>query len=726
MATLVLTAVGTALGGPLGGALGAMLGQSADALLFAPKARQGPRLSDLKVQTSSYGDAIPELFGTMRVAGTVIWATDLQERRQKKSAGKGRPAQVEYSYSASFAVALSARPIGAIRRIWADGKLLRDASGSFAEAVSFRSYRGDADQKADPLIASAVGIERASAFRGLAYAMFEALDLSAFGNRIPQLSFEVEADAQPVAAAAIGGELLSDVTASGGPALTGYAAGGGRVREALAPLAAFADLAMQSVDGASVLAWPHWPGGAMGSTAAAQVHGAATLRAEEDRRTPLDKMPEQILLRHFDPARDYQTSQQGADVAGGRGPVRMIELPGALAAGAAQGQARVLARAAGQARRGVRVRGGLGALTLPLGRVLGFDLAGESGLWRIAERQIGADGVSLLLIRHGAAPVVTASAGDGGDALVAGAVPGFAAMVTAFDVPSDGEVPLSAPLRLIAGGGLQPGWRGADLWWVGSGVGEPEPIGRISDAAALGVLDAPLGPAASWLIDWTQPVVVRLAHAGMTLENIPEAALVAGGNLAMIGGEAVQFLRATPLGERRWRLEGLLRGRGGAEAPPSGHSVATPFVLLGDPALLALPDALALQAGSQTVAIDWQARGSAEMQRLELAPAQQALLPLAPVHGQTERLANGDTRVRWIARSRAGARWRDGVEVPVGEAAASWRAAWTNVAGEPVAVDVGAPEVVLEAGSHAPLAVIQIVQRGDHGVSPPLAVALPV
>lgn len=70
MATLVLTAVGTALGGPIGGALGAMLGQSVDAALFAPKARQGPRLSDLKVQTSSYGDTIPQLFGTMRVAGT--------------------------------------------------------------------------------------------------------------------------------------------------------------------------------------------------------------------------------------------------------------------------------------------------------------------------------------------------------------------------------------------------------------------------------------------------------------------------------------------------------------------------------------------------------------------------------------------------------------------------------------------------------------------------------
>ena len=54
MATLVLTAVGTAIGGPIGGAIGAMLGQQVDRAVFlSPKGRQGPRLSDLRVQTSS-------------------------------------------------------------------------------------------------------------------------------------------------------------------------------------------------------------------------------------------------------------------------------------------------------------------------------------------------------------------------------------------------------------------------------------------------------------------------------------------------------------------------------------------------------------------------------------------------------------------------------------------------------------------------------------------------
>ena len=81
MATLVLTTVGGAIGGPIGAAVGAVLGQRVDAGLLAPKGRQGPRLSELKVQTSSYGTQVPKVFGRMRVAGCVIWATDLIEQR---------------------------------------------------------------------------------------------------------------------------------------------------------------------------------------------------------------------------------------------------------------------------------------------------------------------------------------------------------------------------------------------------------------------------------------------------------------------------------------------------------------------------------------------------------------------------------------------------------------------------------------------------------------------
>ena len=98
MATLVLTVVGTVLGGPIGAAVGATLGQVVDStLLFAPKGRQGPRLNDLRLQTSRYGDPVPQIFGTMRVAGSVSWATDLKERRTKQGCGNGHQSVTTYS-----------------------------------------------------------------------------------------------------------------------------------------------------------------------------------------------------------------------------------------------------------------------------------------------------------------------------------------------------------------------------------------------------------------------------------------------------------------------------------------------------------------------------------------------------------------------------------------------------------------------------------------------------
>jgi hypothetical protein len=64
-----------------------------------------------------------------------------------------------------------------------DGKLLDQA------AYTFRVYRGSEDQEDDSLIVAKEG--DAPAYRGTAYVVFERTPLADFGNRIPQLSFEV-------------------------------------------------------------------------------------------------------------------------------------------------------------------------------------------------------------------------------------------------------------------------------------------------------------------------------------------------------------------------------------------------------------------------------------------------------------------------------------------------------------------------------------------------------
>ena len=206
MAALVLSVAGAAAGqavfGPAGAIagrlVGALAGNAIDQTLFAThrtRALQGPRLADLEVMASTAGAPIARLYGRARLAGQVIWATNLEETVNTsstttsaggKSTGGGSSVTTTtttYSYFANLALGLSEGPIGAVERVWADGKEL-DLSG-----VNMRVYSGDETQTPDPLIVAKEG--DAPAYRGLAYVVFERLPLADFGNRIPQLSFEV-------------------------------------------------------------------------------------------------------------------------------------------------------------------------------------------------------------------------------------------------------------------------------------------------------------------------------------------------------------------------------------------------------------------------------------------------------------------------------------------------------------------------------------------------------
>jgi len=215
MAALVLSAVGAAAGGAIFGPVGAIAGRLVGAVagnmvdrsLFASHTTrevEGPRLADLDVMASTEGAPVPRIYGRVRIAGQMIWATRFEEVVSTRSetiggggGGKGggggggsgsvTTVTTTYSYFASFAVGLCEGTIGQVARVWADGKPL-DLSG-----IVMRVYRGDEAQDADPLIVAKMdgGPGGVPAYRGLAYVVFERLPLARFGNRIPQLSFEV-------------------------------------------------------------------------------------------------------------------------------------------------------------------------------------------------------------------------------------------------------------------------------------------------------------------------------------------------------------------------------------------------------------------------------------------------------------------------------------------------------------------------------------------------------
>lgn len=212
MATLALGALGAAAGSAflptglsilgiglsgatLGSQLGSLVGAQIDqALLGASASRRavdGPRLKDLHVTASTEGAVVPRLYGRARLGGQIIWATALEEEAVSRDAGgsgKGNRSSAvagnDYVYYANFAVALCEGPISALGRVWADGREID------ITAYTTRLYRGDEIQAPDPLVVDRQG-GSAPAYLGLAYIVFERLPLAPFGNRIPQLSFEV-------------------------------------------------------------------------------------------------------------------------------------------------------------------------------------------------------------------------------------------------------------------------------------------------------------------------------------------------------------------------------------------------------------------------------------------------------------------------------------------------------------------------------------------------------
>jgi len=217
MATIVLSAAGMALGGSVGGtvlglgmatigrAAGATLGRAIDQRLMGSgsEAVETGRVDRFRLTGASEGAGMARLYGRMRVAGQVIWASEFQETSTTTGGGKGAPKQPKtttYSYTVSLAIAVGEGEISRVGRVWADGaEIARDD-------LNMRVYSGSDDQVPDPKMEAIEGAGQVPAYRGTAYVVMEDLDLGQFGNRVPQFSFEVMRPGQEE------GELHSDMS----------------------------------------------------------------------------------------------------------------------------------------------------------------------------------------------------------------------------------------------------------------------------------------------------------------------------------------------------------------------------------------------------------------------------------------------------------------------------------------------------------------------------------
>lgn len=699
MATLVLTTVGTALGGPLGGALGALIGQSVDNSLFAPR-REGPRLDTLAVQSSRYGTHLPLLFGHTRTAGSVIWATDLHERRSTRG-GKGKPKVTSYAYSADFAVALSARPVRRIVRVWADGTLLTRADGSLDVDGAMRLHRCDEDQRPDPLIEAEEGRGRTPSYRGLAYVVFEGLALESFGNRIPMLSFEVEADEEPLAFGPMV-DRLSDGRLSieeiGVPAVGAAFAGFSR-RDALFALAEPLGLGVRAEEGGLRLS-------ASSDRPIVSLHPTSlgARRAGEEGRTVAlaDRpAPTSVAVTFAEPARDHQPGRQRAAIGGGDERPVERSLPLVLDAADAKALATVwLDRAQATARRATVTTTLAAGLTVAPGERV--RLPDTPGLWRVTDWLL-----ESMVVRLELEPVVDASPmvmeADGGRPVPAlPPTAGTVSRVELFELPylTDGDGPIlfaavererSRPVPLLL-----------------RSPTATEPIGLSAPPAVMGTMIEPPGPANPLLFDRRSVCVVALP-SGADLADADATSLSAGANAALVGDEVLQWSRAEPLGDGRWRLSGFLRGRRGTQAAVGRARPGDRFVSLDPDTVQPIPTAI---VGAPVTVIAEPGGGDGAVASEPLVPSAGAR-PLSPVHLRARAQGDGGVTLSWVRRSRSGWRWVDGADAPLGEE----RESYVVTLGDGRTVETDVPRLSLSAVERAFAFTVQ--QRGTHGLSAP-------
>ncbi|MBB5685816.1 phage tail protein [Sphingobium boeckii] len=545
------------------------------------------------------------------------------------------------------------------------------------------------------------------------YAVFEDFQLADYGNRIPSLTFEIEADDGAVTLSAIA-SALSDGTVSGGTlALGGYAASGDSVRGAIEALADAAGLSLAD-DGLALMLTNR------GAAEASVPRGDWLPDAESERGAALT-IPDALALAYYEPARDYQAGLQRATRGGAGRKTERVELPVAIRPGQAKAMAEAKLARDWAARERRRIGLSWRWMTMRPGAVI--TLEGEAGLWRIAEWALEGMAVKLSLVRvrggsDGAMP--EAEPGRGVGSLDA---PHGPTILHLLDLPDPGEPPATAPRLYAAAAGASAGWRRAAMALSLDEGASWSAIGNSAPAAVIGTAMGALQHGSPHLFDDIGAVDIALAHDGMTLAEADDARLIAGANLALLGDELIQFGRAEPLGEARYRLSRLLRGRRGTETAMSSHMSGERFVLIEADALVPIDFPPSSLGGVARLMATGLGDGAPVIAMTTGIGA--SVRPPSPVGVTIAPHPDGGFALGWTRRSRQGWRWVDGVDAPIGEEREAYALRIVTGHGTIRIAETGAPgfhydaAMIAEDGGTGDSIALSITQTGALAVSLP-------
>ena len=148
------------------------------------------KISEFTVNTAEYGAVVPEIIGTVRTAGNVIYYDDFtaHEHRETHKAGKGgksKQISITYTYTVAVILGLCEGPISGIGKVWI-GKNVHNYP---ADDIQLTLFDGKENQQ-PWAYTQGKHPEKALPYPGLAY-MAGVIDLGDSGS-MPSYNFEVK------------------------------------------------------------------------------------------------------------------------------------------------------------------------------------------------------------------------------------------------------------------------------------------------------------------------------------------------------------------------------------------------------------------------------------------------------------------------------------------------------------------------------------------------------
>lgn len=148
------------------------------------------KISEFTVSTADYGSAVPEVLGTVRIAGNIIYYDDFtaHEHKEVQRAGKGggsKHVNITYTYTVAAILGLCEGEINGVSRVWVGKDVYRYPN----EKIQMTLFNGSESQQ-PWAYTQGKHPEKALPYKGLAY-VAGVVDLGDSGA-FPSYNFEVK------------------------------------------------------------------------------------------------------------------------------------------------------------------------------------------------------------------------------------------------------------------------------------------------------------------------------------------------------------------------------------------------------------------------------------------------------------------------------------------------------------------------------------------------------